>query len=107
MRLITEYKADNVEANMYDLEDGTYLATSTISIEVQGDRHEYYQSTPFTPEKGSEDRMVRSPMRYFKRNLIAIVLRHMDNIRNRTEDVYQEMTTTASNDFVIVDPEDV
>lgn len=107
MRLITEYKAENVEANMYDLEDSTYLATSTIAIEVQGDRHEYYQSTPFVPEKASENRMVRSPMRFFKRNLIAIVLRHMDNIRNQTEGVYQKMNATASDDFVGIDPEDV
>ena len=107
MKIIAEYTSDNVESTMYELDDGTYLATSTISIEIQGDRHEYYQSSPFVPNPKSHDRITLSPERYFKRNLIAIVLKHMDNIKNTTHDVYETINKDATYNFVNIDPEGV
>lgn len=108
MTIVAEYKTNNLEATMYKLNDGSYLATSNITLTIQEDPKTYHQSSAFTPDQEKiTDVTIDGFTRYFKRNLMAIVLKHMDNIKNSTHELYENTLSAISNDFVALDPDEV
>lgn len=99
MKVLAEYKNNNVEANLYYLDDGTYLATSRITIEIQGVENTWHQSSTFdpNPEKMSNP---DTRSRYFKANLMAIALKHLHAALDKNRDAFHEAINMVSDDFV-------